>query len=811
MINNSLKTGFRSLWKKKSFSFINIMGLAVGIAASLLIFLVIQNEFSYDRYHSKKDRIYRVVSTQLSKSNGEVKSRHGAIPSPLPDAMRQDFPQLEKVAGVWGFGQAQIYIPAKGLEEEKRFKENQGLFWIDPSIFSILDFKWLAGNANGLTNPNTVVLDESLASKFFDNPQAAIGQTIQLWSFRIPLSVVGVFKDVPGNSDIPLKMGGSYATLKNLAPNMFDHPDAWKYVNDNSQCFVLARKGHQSAALQSQLNSFVKKYYKDDPSFQWQLSFQPLQAMHLDKDFGTYKNDALSRKELWSMGLIGIFLLLVACINFINLSTAQSVNRAKEIGVRKVLGGNRPQLMWQFMQETALLTFFSLILGCLLAFAALPMLNDLMHKNLSLDLLNNLMIIFYLLLTGIIVTLLAGIYPALVLSGFNPIHAFRSKVNAKAAGGITLRRGLVVFQFVIAQLLIIGTVVVVKQMKFFQNRPMGFDKDGIALINLPSDSSLKIKYPLLKSRMEALPGVVSASLCMEAPSGYWAWTTDFTFDNDTEKKDFPIAGQFADTSYFKTFGLSLLAGRLPFHSDTTREVVVNEALVKKLGFRSSEEVMGKTLLFNGWSGRVAIVGVIKDYNNKSLREAITPMAITTNYNAYEWIAVRMDRKNMNGTMENVRKLFTGIYPTYMFDPYFFDERIEKFYENEAITAQLFKIFSILAISISCLGLFGLVSFMAVQKTKEVGIRKVLGASAQSIVYLFSKEFTILIGIAFLIAAPLGYYFMQEWLSGFYYHTNIGWLVFAIAIFSSIVIAWITVGYKAIKAAIANPVKSLRTE
>ena len=467
--------------------------------------------------------------------------------------------------------------------------------------------------------------------------------------------------------------------------------------------------------------------------------------------------------------------------------------------------------MKQFLQETALITFFALILGCLLALAGLPLLNNLMHKGLSLNLLNNPTILFYLVLTGIIVTLLAGIYPALILSGFNPIHVFKNKINAKATGGISLRRGLVVFQFVIAQLLIIGTVVVVKQMKFFRSRPMGFDKDGIALINLPSDSSLKVKYPLLKSRMEALPGVVSASLCMEAPSSGWAWTTDFVFDNDAEKKDFPIASQFADTSYFKTFGISLLAGRIPFHSDTTREVVVNEALVKKLGLRSPGDIIGKNLMYAGWSGKVSIVGVMKDYNNKSLREAIMPMAITTNSNAYEWIAVRMDRKNMSSTMENVRKLFTGIYPTYMFDPYFFDERIEKFYENEAITAQLFKIFSILAILISCLGLFGLVSFMAVQKTKEVGIRKVLGASAQSIVYLFSKEFTILIGIAFLIAAPLGYYFMQQWLSGFYYHTNIGWLVFAVAIFSSVIIAWITVGYKAIKAAIANPVKSLRTE
>ncbi len=811
MFNNYLKTSFRTLWKKKSFSILNITGLATGIAAGILIFLVIQNEVSYDRYHSKKDRIYRVTSMQLNKSNGEINSRHGAVPAQLGDAMRLDFPQFEKVASIMSFGQAQLYIPAEGLGEEKRFKENNGLFWADISFFEMFDFKWVAGNASRLAEPNTAVLNESFANKFFDNPQAAIGKTIQLWSYRVPLNVVGIFKDVPANTDLPVKMAASYETLKKLAPGMFTNPDSWNYISTSNECFVLAQQGHQYAALESQLRSFEKKHYKDDPAFRWKLGFQPLTDVHLNTDFGTFYNNSLSKKELWSLALIGIFLLLVACINFINLATAQSVNRSKEIGVRKVLGGNRSQLIWQFMQETALVTFFSLVLGCLLAFACLPMLNNLMNKGLSLDVLNNQMILFYLLIIGIVVTLLAGIYPALVLSGFNPVHAFRSRINIKTTGNISLRRGLVVFQFVIAQLLIIGTVVVIQQMKFFRTRPMGFDKNGIVLVNLPSDSSLKVKYPLLKNQMEALPGVVSASLCMAAPSNDWAWSTDFVFDNDAEKKDFFIIGQFADTGYFKTFGISLLAGRLPFHSDTTREIVVNEALIKKLGFRSPAEVIGKSIAFVGWNRKVPIVGVFRDYNNKSLREAIMPTAITTEYNAYEWIAVRMDRNDMNSTMESVHKLFSNIYPTYMFDPVFFDERIEQFYLNEALTSQLFKVFSILAIFISCLGLYGLVSFMAVQKTKEVGIRKVLGASAQSIVYLFSKEFTLLIGIAFLIAAPLGYFFMQKWLSGFYYHTNIGWLVFAIAILSSVLIAWITVGYKAVKAAFANPVKSLRTE
>ena len=347
-------------------------------------------------------------------------------------------------------------------------------------------------------------------------------------------------------------------------------------------------------------------------------------------------------------------------------------------------------------------------------------------------------------------------------------------------------------------------------MSYFRNRPMGFDKEGIALINLPSDSSLKVKYPLLKNRMLDIPGVISASLCMEAPANFFDRSHSFYFDNKAEKEQFNIAWQFADTGYLKTFGIQLLAGRTYFPSDTVRELLINETAVKKLGFRSPNDILGKTIAFDDGQ-KYPIVGVVKDFNSRSLHSGIAPMVLTSSYESYEWIALRLDRNKMKTALDQVQKTFTEIYPTYMYDRIFFDERIEEFYGNEAITSRLFKIFSFLAIFISCLGLYGLVSFMAVQKTKEIGVRKVLGASVQSIVYLFSREFTILIGIAFLIAAPVGYYLMREWLSGFYYHTSIGWEVFVIAIIISVIIAWITVGYKAIKAAIANPVKSLRTE
>jgi ABC-type lipoprotein release transport system permease subunit len=579
------------------------------------------------------------------------------------------------------------------------------------------------------------------------------------------------------------------------------------------QCFVLADNKQPIRTLERQLPSFVKKYYFSDQASALSLPhlrFQPLKEIHLDKRFDTFKNDGLSAKELWSLGLIGLFLLLVACINFINLATAQSVTRAKEIGVRKVLGSDNSQIRKQFLYETGFITLLAVIVGCLLALLALPWLGQLMQKDLSLHLVHIPSVLLFIVLLSTAVTLLAGFYPAIVLSGFNPVMIFKNKMNVKIAGGLSLRKALVVFQFIIAQLLIIGTIVVVKQMQYFRSRSLGFEKDGIAMINLPSDSSLRVKYPLLKNSLLQIRGVRSASICMEAPSNFWEYNTPFYFNNNARKEDFNIALQVADTGYYETFGIKLVAGRFPFHSDTLHEIVVNETAARKLGFSSPEEIIGKTITTSGVT-RHPIVGVIHDYNNRSLHLAISPLAIGSDNFAYEWIAVRVDKNNMKTTLDQVQKVFTEIYPTYIYDRVFLDERIEHFYKSEAITAQLFKVFAFLVIFISCLGLYGLVSFMAVQKTKEVGIRKVLGASVQNIVYLFSKEFTVLIGAAFLIAAPVSYYFMKEWLSGFYYHTSIGWGVFVLAIVASVMVAWVTVGYKAIKAALVNPVKSLKTE
>jgi ABC-type antimicrobial peptide transport system permease subunit len=490
------------------------------------------------------------------------------------------------------------------------------------------------------------------------------------------------------------------------------------------------------------------------------------------------------------------------------------VNRAKEIGVRKVLGSNRPQLLGQFMQETALITFVSLILACIIAELSLPSIGKLMDRTFSLQLLESPWTLVFLIGIGLIVTFLAGFYPGMVLSGFDPVTAFRSKIAAKSTKGISLRRGLVVTQFVIAQLLIIGTLVVVQQMSYFRNRPMGFERKTILMYDVPQDSISQKSLPILKAKMDQLPGVLASSLCDNPPSTSDAWNTGFVYDTHTEPEGYQITMRFQDTDYLKVFHMQMAAGRQPYPADSIGEVMVNETTVKRLGLRSDQDILGRTIKFSRHGQRFNIVGVMKDFNNKPLNGTvgITPVLVSPSRgHGFNFLSVRFDPSTLEALMPKMAAVYNEVFPNHVPEPTFYDSMLMDNYQAENRAQKLFQIFASLAIFISCLGLYGLVSFMAVQKFKEVGIRKVLGASVGNIIYMFSKEFTVLVAVAFLVAAPLGYYFMKLWLDGFYYRIHIGWGVFLIAIVLSVLIAWITVGYKAIRAALSNPIKALKYE
>jgi ABC-type antimicrobial peptide transport system permease subunit len=555
---------------------------------------------------------------------------------------------------------------------------------------------------------------------------------------------------------------------------------------------------------------FVKKYRPAERQATTAQVLQSIKEVHYD-NAGNFLGRAISRELIRTLKLIALFILLIACVNFINLSTAQSVNRSKEVSIRKVLGSNRRQLTLQFFSETALITFGAVIIAALLVIVSLPYIKSVLELPLAFNLRQNPVILLFLLVISLLVILLSGFYPSIVLSRFNPVNALKSKLNVKSTKGISLRRGLVVLQFIIAQALIIGTIIIVKQMNYFQTASMGFDKESILTVPIPSDSTSRTKHEYLKAELLQQSDIKNVSFSFTPATNDGNWYSDFKFDRATKNTEFAANLKWADADYVNTYKLQVIAGRNYIKGDTANEFLANEELIKKLGITNPQDAIGKELNF--WDGQIKapIVGVIKDFNSQSLQQTMAPVLLANNKNVYRFINIKIQPENLKQTLAAIEQLWTSAYPDHVYEYQFLDESIAALYKQERQLSQLYKIFAGIAIFLSCLGLYGLASFMAVQRIKEVGIRKVLGATIQNVIYLFSKEFIILIAIAFVIASPIAWYFMHQWLQDFAYRIDISWTIFVIGGIASLLIALITVSFQAIKAAIANPVKTLRTE
>ncbi len=804
MFRNYFKTAIRNLSRNKNYALINVLGLAVGTAASLLIFLVIQFETSFDNFHKKKDSIYR-VATEFHNQDGIDYT--AGVSFPVAPQLRIDFPQLEEVACIFRMGDGQITIQKDATNQQKKLHEDN-IFYAEPEFFKMFDFGWLAGNAKtSLTETNSVVLTQEVAEKYFGDWRSAIGKTIK-HDNKYTYKVTGIIKNVPANTDFPLSVVVSYSTLKNT--NIERNLNDWVSTFGQAYTFVALPAELSLGKFNARLKSFAKKH-KPAENAKDVFIAQPLSEMHYDDRFGNYSNHTFSHELVKALVLIGIFLITIACVNFINLATAQAVNRSKEVGVRKVLGSNRSQLAFQFLGETALITVTAVVIAVVIAEAALPFLNKLLETMMTMNFIANPILILFVVIVTIFVTLLSGLYPAIILSGFNPVTALKSKVTFKMVGGISLRRALVVLQFAIAQMLIIGMLIVVSQMDYFKNASLGFDKASIVNVAIPGDSISHTKIDYLRNNLLKDPDIKNVSFSYASPSSDGNWQSDFKFDHATKNTDFSANLKWADADYFKTYNMQFVAGRPYYQSDTIREFVVNETLLRKLGIRNPKDAIGKEMSF--WDGpfKAPIVGVVRDFNSFSLKQPMAPVVLSTWKDVYQTINIKMKAGAEKSTLAFVEKLWSQVYPDYVYQYQFLDETIANFYKQENQLSMLYKIFAGIAIFISCLGLYGLVSFMAVQRTKEMGIRKVLGATARNIVYLLSKEFTLLIIIAFAISAPVAYYIMHKWLQNYTYRIQLGVSIFLLAIIGSIIIAWITVGHRAIKAAVANPVKSLRTE
>lgn len=805
MIKNYFKTAFRNLKRNKSYALINTLGLAIGMSACFLIFLVVQFESSFDNFHANKENIYRVGS-EFHDADGI--SYNDGVGFPVGKGLRLDFPQIKEVASI-DKEEGQITIESQTGDLKKIQEEN--FYYAEPEFFTMFNFSWLVGDPKtSLNNPNNAVITEATAKKYFglgpDNYQDAIGKTIKYANTNL-YTITGILKNPPPNTDFPLSVVVPYSALEHTKRK--SNLDDWVSTFSGAYTFVVLPKELSVSQFNTQLKVFAKKHKPLESTADSYIA-QPLKEIHYDERFGNYNHHTFSHSLIDVLLLIGIFLIIIACVNFINLATAQAVNRSKEVGVRKVLGSSRKQLAFQFLGETGLIVISAIVIAVILASAILPFLNSLLETQINIRILNNLSVATFLISAAVLVTLLAGIYPAIILSGFNPIAALKSKVTAKMVGGISLRRGLVVMQFAIAQILIIGMIIVVSQMNYFKNASLGFNKDNIINVPIINDSINLTKTDYLRNQLLDNPDIKNVSFSYGSPSDNNNWQSDFKFDHSAKSTNFNANLKWADPEYFKTYDLQFVAGHAYSNSDTVREFVVNETLLKKLGITDPQKAIGKQINF--WDETVAnIVGVVKDFNSYSLRDPISPVVLSTRKQVYRTINIKIKAGSEKAVLPYIKKLWTATYPNNVYDYKFLDAKIESFYKQEDQLSQLYKIFAGIAIFISCLGLFGLVSFMAVQRTKEMGIRKVLGASAQSIVYLLSKEFTILILVAFAIAAPVAWYLMNNWLQNYTYRIPLGASVFLLAIVSSIIIAWITVAHQAIKTARANPVDSLRAE
>lgn len=802
MIRNYIITTFRNFARNQSYTIINILGLSIGITCCIVIFLIVRHDLSFDKFHKNAARIYRIVHDQSTASGVDYS---GVTPYTVAEAFRNDFPEIPLVSQY----HFEDDVLIKSGAEKFRVEE---VVFADSLFFEVFGYKVIEGNPRiELGQKGKALLTESTAKKFFHGKAAG---TFRLENLE-DIEIVGIVADPPATSEIQFSMIVSYPTLSEGIVG-FDI-NQWG-LNSAGYCYIVLPENISESSVESRFDEFVKKYYDDTNEKQQVYHLQPLSEIHFDK---RYNSESAQTSSLIMLSLLGIFILCIACINFINLATALAVKKSKEIGIRKTLGAKRSQLTTYFLGETFILTLFSVLISLCIVEWMLPWLNGFLDKNLGDSLFTDPLLLSFLVLLTIVVTLLSGAYPAVILSGYNPVAVLKNKITVQSNGAGGVRKVLVAFQFIIAQALIIGTLVVADQMSFFKNAPLGFAKD--AIINVPIPVNDPKLQEALRTRLSVNTNIQEVSFSIGGPVSENGFGTNFSLSEQGAGPEYEVVLKLADRYYLETYDLKLVAGRWMSEAeeklagssldwkDRQYVFVLNESASKQLGFANAEDIIGKRVRVGVNNMEAPVIGVVKDFHTNSLHERIEPVVLLNFPHFYFDAGIKISSANMSETLSFIEKTWNELYSDYFFEYSFMDEYVNTLYRQEERTFTLFKVFAGMSIFIACLGLYGLISFMANQKLKEVGIRKVLGASVSSIVILFSKEFVKLILIAFVIAAPVSYYFMNEWLNTFAYNVGIGWSTFAIAIFATCIIALMTVSYRAIKAAVTNPVDTLRSE
>ncbi|AKD57629.1 ABC transporter permease [Spirosoma radiotolerans] len=808
MLKSYFTTALRALKRNWNYTVINVVGLTFGLACCLLLFLAIRYELSYDRHHANADHTYRII-TYYRDSEGD--DRNTGVTLPALAALRNEFPQLKhQLTMVYELYGGLVKL---GDKTSSKFLEDGGVMaFVEPEYFKLFDYQWKEGNPQtAVKNPNTVVLSERMARKYFGNADP-LGKSIRVEN-KMDFVVTGVVQNPPVTSSVPFEVLLSFASLKQFGTN--GGWDDWKSTYSGAQLYLTLPPTLTSVQMERALVPFVNKYMRPEDAKHLQYELQPLTNIHFDTRTGNSANRTVSKRMVWAMALIGLFILITACVNFINLATAQAIRRAKEVGVRKVLGSTRAQLVRQFLGETGLLMGLAVGLAFIVAYLSLPYVAELLDIKAAALVLVNPSVVGFVVLLASLTTILAGFYPALVLSGYQPVMALRGKIRMIGNSQLTLRRGLIVFQFAISQILIIGTIIAYSQMTYVRTADLGYNKDAVLTVQIPERKPGQLET--LKAKLAGLPTIKSLSYGISIPSSDGNWWASFTYNNAVKEADFGVVMRFADTAYFNTYGLKLIAGRLYRQADTTLEVVVNESLVKKLGIRQPQQIIGKYLAVDaGGNVNKQIVGVVKDFNTFSLHQQTNPSVLTSRRDAYHVLGIKLSTQQ--GGTEAIRQLISEVerhwnatFPDFVFKYEFLDQTLSNFYKSEERMYSLFRLLAGIAIFIGCLGLYGVVAFMAESRTKEVGIRKVLGASTSHIFSLFSIDFVKLVLVALLIASPVAWYFMSKWLADFPYKIDIEWWMFMLAGLLAVGIALVTVSFQSIKAALMNPVQSLRSE
>ena len=794
MFQNYLKTAFRNLWKHRAFSFINIMGLTVGMTACFLIFLYVRFELSYDAFNTKADRIYRVV-TDIKTPTEVIKTAGPAWA--VPPNLKDEFPEIEAFVRI----STRSFLVRKGdikIQEEKAA-------YADSAFFQVFDVKLLQGDPKKvLTGQMSVVLSQTAAKKYFGNTNP-VGQTLLLTDEGIPATVTGLMQDIPENSQTQADMLVSMSTLTGRFQPRTDQ----QWGSYNSVAYLLLKPGANAKALETRFPAFIKKRNgqgEEKSKMYATLFLEPLRDVYLYSTRGGGGSTG-NINNVYIFSIIAIFILLIACINFINLTTARSTERAKEVGIRKVVGAGKLQLTRQFIGESVIICLLAFLLSLGLAALLLPLFNQLAGKQVSEGIFSNWQYPGALFLAAIGIGLLAGVYPALVLSSFRPITVLKGRF-ATGTRGIILRKGLVVAQFSISIALIIGTIVVYRQMNFMRSQDLGFNKDQTLIIDTNGDPAREA----FKQALTTIPGVKSVSLSSSVPG---AGNAGAYSEIENKQGDLQVANldvYFVDFDYLKQYDMKVVAGRAfsrDFLTDTTQAMILNETAVKLFGYTSPREAIGRR--FKQWGREGRIIGVIKDFHFRSLQEEIKPLTMRIEPGNSDVVSAKVAAANLPATLAAIESKWKTMMPNKPYSYTFLNELFDRQYRAEERFGKLFLNFAILAIFISCLGLLGLAAYSTMQRTKEIGIRKVMGASIAGIVNLLSKDFLKLVIISFFIAAPVAWYFMDQWLQGFAYRTPIAWWIFAVAGIAALIIALTTISFQAVKAAVMNPVKSLRSE